>query len=529
MLITYNGIDVFVNQQEPLIAKTTSFPSDGDNRILVEDTITLVGELTGCSLAELVVARNQVINVFSESFKTLYIDVIGSFKDVKIESVNFDESPYLASLPYTITLLHYPDGGYEFGFGITSPKNTYTYTENIDGTLSISQEISAQGINTTNSYPGNGLQNATTFVKAQLPKAIPRPATIDTTKSNFGMYLVEFSEEIDKINKIVTINRTFETDMSAVKGAIILRYTSEITEEEGEESVTSYNGTVDAGRENNLVGARKKYKEFRDGLKDLGPFINENVTEDPNINNISFSFSQVEGPEMMDDFTISLEENSDSSLFSVSINGNISTRGRCMSDENFARIEAEYNDSSQGHRFDVCQDLYEDFYTEDHGSEKSNPGVTLNSNVIAKSIGINEYDQSASYSASYNDRQALFGTHSFDFTVSLTPSLFPVKAVPSAYTNGWIFEDLGYRSRATFSISMNARSFEDPLERSEFVNLAQTQFGEFAGGASDIYVTMDQYTVSNQKVTSATYAQTFHSDTSFTNDTDYTTIQSFEL
>ena len=258
----------------------------------------------------------------------------------------------------------------------------------------------------------------------------------------------------------------------------------------------------------------------------LGAFINENVTEDPNINNISFSFSFVKGPEMVDDFTITLEENSDSSLLSVSINGNVSTRGKCMSAANFARIEAEYNDSSQGHRFDVCQSLYNDFYSTARGSQKSNPGVTLNSNVIAKSIALNEHDQSASYSASYNDRQALFGMHSFDFTVTITPSLFPVKAVPSAYTNGWIFEDLGYRSRATISTQMTARGCGSPLGRSSFVNLGKTQLGEFGGG-SDMYVTMDQYTVSNQNMASATYATSFHSDNGFTNNSDYTTIQLF--
>jgi hypothetical protein len=529
MLITYNSKDVFTDQLEPMIGKTTSFPSNGDNRMLVEDKITLVGELTGCNLSGLLDARKQVIDVFADNFKTLVIGGVGSFTKAKIESITFDESPYLASLPYNISLVHYPDGGYEFGFGITNPKNSYTYVENTNGTLSISQQVSAQGINTTSSYPGNGLENATAFVKDLLDYDIPRPATIDTLGTDFGMYLVEFSEEIDKLNKIVTINRTFETDMSAALGAIILRYTSQLAETEGEEVTIAYNGTVDAGRENDLVDAREKYEKFRDGLGET-TFINENVTEDPNINNISFSFTCVRGPQMMDDYTITLEENSDSSLFSVSINGNITTRGKCMSAANYELIEAEYNDdSSEGHRFDVCQSLYNDFYTTDRGSHQENPGVGLGKSVIAKSIGFNEYDQSASYSASYNDRQVFYGMHSLDFTVTLTPSLFPVKAVPSAYTKGWIFEDLGYRSRAKFSISLTAKSSGDVLPHSSLKNLSTQEYHKFVKGGVSAYVTMDQYSVNNKNVASATYAASFHSSKSFTDNDDYTTIRTFEL
>ena len=45
MLIKYNGQDVFSGQAEPLVSKTTAFTSQGDNRILLEETIGLAGEL----------------------------------------------------------------------------------------------------------------------------------------------------------------------------------------------------------------------------------------------------------------------------------------------------------------------------------------------------------------------------------------------------------------------------------------------------------------------------------------------------
>tara|TARA_R110000824_G_scaffold137151_1_gene301193 strand:- start:542 stop:886 length:345 start_codon:yes stop_codon:yes gene_type:complete len=114
--------------------------------------------------------------------------------------------------------------------------------------------------------------------------------------------------------------------------------------------------------------------------------------------------------------------------------------------------------------------------------------------------------------------------------MTFTPSLYPIKGVASAYTDGWIFEDLGYRSRAIFSISMNARALGvDPLPQEAFVNLANSQFGEFVKNGVDIVITTNQYVANNQKVTSATFAKSFHSSDSFTDNEDYTTIQTFEL
>ena len=77
---------------------------------------------------------------------------------------------------------------------------------------------------------------------------------------------------------------------------------------------------------------------------------------------------------------------------------------------------------------------------------------------------------------------------------------------------------------------MNARALDaDILKHTDFVNLAENRFGEFTTGPSDIYTTVNQYVVNNQKVASATYAKTFHSSQAFTDDDNYVTIQTFKL
>ena len=540
MLIEYNGVGVFVGQAEPLVAKTTSFTSNGDNRVLLEETISLAGELTGCGIDDLIAARTGALDVFATGFKNLTIEGIDTFTGVKVQSITFDESPYLSTLPYTITLLHYPSGGYAFAQGVSDPQSVYTYTENQDQTLSIQHEVSARGINTSTTLPGgNALANAVDFVSGQIDNDIPRPAMIDTTANAFEMYLVDFSESVNKIDNTVSINRTFQTDPSGSVGDVILRYTSEFSITQGEETAITYNGDINAGRAtaDGMDKARNKYYEFKSSI-DTPRFLSENVTEDTGINSLSFSFSYISGdsePDIIDDFTITLEEGSDSSLFSASINGNLSTKGLCIAGDNFAALKTYYaggtHENNHDHNYEICQSLYEDFYTVAHGSCQEKPAevINLNPRSISRSVGENEFAQTLSYNASYNDRISVEGTHTFDYSMRFTPSLPAVKTVASAYNNGWIFEDLGYRQRAVFSISINARSINNiPLSHEVLQTFGREKFNVFTDNPERVITTSDEYVLNNETVESTTYARSFHSIYTFT-ESDYTGIQTFNV
>ena len=70
-----------------------------------------------------------------------------TFTGVKVESINFDSSPYLQSLPYSVSFAHYPSGGFQFAYGVSNPSSTWNYTENQNKTISIEHSVSAKGIN----------------------------------------------------------------------------------------------------------------------------------------------------------------------------------------------------------------------------------------------------------------------------------------------------------------------------------------------------------------------------------------------
>jgi hypothetical protein len=548
MLINYNGVDVFSGQAEPLVSKSTSFISQGDNRILVEETISLAGELTGCGSGDLIAARSLALDVFSTGFKNLEISGIGIFTGVKIASISFDQSPYLQSLPYTIDLTHYPSGGFRFGGGVTDPRSTYTYTENPNQTVSIQHEVAAKGINTSTTIPGgNALDNAKAFVEDQLGEP-PRPAMINTWNTDFETYLVDFNESIDKLNNTISVSRSFESDLtdSLFGGNIILRYASEAEETEGEEIAVSCNGTINGGRPTGDIDAarmtdvRERYNILKDGELGVSTFISETVAEDTGICQLSFSFSYISGdtePEgITDDFTITIEENSDSSLFSVSVNGSLSATTRGIGgvaggETTFAALSGRY-DTIDSHK-DSCEEIYESFYVNDYGGCQNKPeNVNFNQKEISKSVGYNEYAQTISYNASYNDRTQVEEYHTLDYTMNFRPSLWAVKSVASAYKNGWLVEDLDYRSRGGFSINCSARSegvMSSSTDKAALKSLAEDKFNKFIPSKLDEIIEEDQYVLNNQNVSSSSFSASFYGDNQFTDQIDYTGILGFYL
>ena len=158
---------------------------------------------------------------------------------------------------------------------------------------------------------------------------------------------------------------------------------------------------------------------------------------------------------------------------------------------------------------------------------------------MSKSVAYNEYAQNISYNASYNDRAVLniAPLNSFDYTMSFTPSLFGIKSVASAYKNpstnkgGWIFEDLGYRKRGSFSISMNARPLGTAtISPEDLAEFGENKFQKMTASPQDEKVTSNEYGIGNGSVISATYAKSFHAGNAFVargdcDNQDYTGIR----
>ena len=545
-IIEYDGVAVFAGHPAPLISKSVNFVSQGDTRTHEEHTLTLRGELTGCGIDELLTARQLAINTFSESFKDLYVSGIDTFTGVKIESVSFDDSAYLSVLPYTITLNHYPSGSFDFYHGVTNPVNQWTYTESENQIVSITNTVSAQGLSTEFSQlGGNALDNAKSFVTSQLTGAweIPRPYLIDTKNTEFQSYLTSFNESVDKITNTVSVNRTFVTDPQDVNGNIILRYSEQVQETEGQQTTISYDGTIDAGatgyiknapssrESSNLSDIRSRYTEFKNSL-DATDFLSERVTEDTGINRLTFSISYNSGdtePSIIDDFNITVSENSDSSLFSVSIDGDVSAKHGC--EKTFEEIKSYHQGDS--HKFQICDEIYKNFYKQSHGSKQERPtNVVLNVKPLSTSKTENEKARTLSYSASYNDRNLLRwqedpDVNSVSYDMSFAPPVQVVKSSASALKGGYIFQDLGYKNRSKFTISSSSSQY---IPSGEYLSFAKSQFTKMTDSPEDIILSDTSYEKNIDESTSLNFSRSFNSQFNVIDvDTNYTGIDDLRV
>lgn len=545
-MITYNNTEVLQGHPSPLISKSKNYEYKGDVRILERDSITLRGELTGCNSGDLVTARNSILTLFSDNFKNLDVSGVGVFTGVRVESIAFDQSPYLQTLPYTITMSHYPSGGFQVAYGVSEPTNQWSYTEQEDQTLQITQEVSARGVNTEpGEFGGNALDNAKNFVTSQLTGAweIPRPYLIDTKDTNFKCYLTSFNTNIDKMSNTVSATRSFRTDPTDLEGNIILRYNQQVEQAEGERVKISYDGVIDAGvsgyitnapsttASNNLSGIRDRYEEFKSSI-DASVFLNERVTEDTEINRLTFGLTFYSGdnePNIIDDFTITLQEDSNSSLVSVSINGTISPKEGCLNTGNLANIKAFYD--GPNHKYQICEEIYKEFYTIGRGCAINKPSeVFLNEKALTTNQSINENLETLTYTTNYNDRNLMNwntddSINSVDYNISYQPSLKVITATPSASNGGFIYQDLGYSTNASISVDVNSNQ---TIPEDEYDDFVKSQSRKMTTNKKDFDLDSESYSQTRAESSSFKKSLSFQSNNDFV-DGNFTGINEFKL
>jgi hypothetical protein len=462
-LISYNGIDLFGAQPSPFVSKDVDYIQAGE-RWAQAETITLNGQLTGCSEADLLDARAGILSKLTDNFKTLGISGVGTFSGVRIQDISFEDSAYTNILPYSIPFLCYPSGSFSKFYGVLDPSDMLTYQENEDRTMDISRSITARGINTSDSYPGNAIDNAKAFVAAQTGISVS-PFIIQSQSSDIKSYLVSSQETIDRITNSVSVTQQFRTDLDAADGSVVSRYSVGISEQLGEFPVVNYQGQIDAGRYGSLSDCYSRYSDIKNSISNASYFFDTSVTEDSYINRLNFSFSFFSGegaadiPTVEDDFSITVSETSDSSLFQCSIGGSVKLAHGCVI-EDVDEIQNEFSQISN-FNFNFCNDIYQEFYSTARGSKQSRPtNVALNTDPLSSSYSIaSTTSPQIEYSAEFNDRfvpPQFLPAKTFEESFSITPPL-SAKQISEHFKGGrYTCNSLGYLSRQRIGISLVA-------------------------------------------------------------------------
>ena len=241
---------------------------------------------------------------------------------------------------------------------VINPSAVYTWAEADDGTMELTYEVSAQGIVTTNK--NNALENAKIFVKSYLRS---REGLNNTESADFSptiafhgintqgkRFLVKDSETIDRKSGSYGVTRVFKIDQTQGEYSSILRFTVNSEEDYGEDKVVTFDGNIELGYkgigtpEENLTALRNRYYEFKrsDEIKDpdtgedldIEDVISERVQEDELAGLLTFTlvFSEREKG-CIDDYGVTVTENSESSIVNVKIDGRVTKPGPCGWDE----------------------------------------------------------------------------------------------------------------------------------------------------------------------------------------------------
>ena len=304
--IFYNGEDFFGDNDLPTpnVSRSTQNIMFGDHQG-VKEILNLRGQIyidnppQDCNyLSVLNLKRDALANFFSKDFKSIQLKENNQsifIRDFcKIISINFEDSSYTKTLPYSIEIECYDESIHNDFFGIKDPTNETTITKGEDDTIIIDRVISARGENTQDSLldgdnissATSSLQNAIDFVDSMSGESNIK---LPQEYANIKVHLISQSESIDRFKNFYSINEKYLADKNETnKDNGILRYTIDKRKNFGGIKEYSMSGDLRFGKDFDFSKVIERFKliNFRNEIiNKLGQ--DENIDAYPSLINIS--------------------------------------------------------------------------------------------------------------------------------------------------------------------------------------------------------------------------------------------------
>ncbi len=513
--ILYDNNDVFLGlAPTPLFSRTAEMIRFGE-RWGQKHQITLRGQLTGkCLQYEDYLARQQLLlNGFRYDFKRLEIQdnavEVTGYAFVQVEQISFESSTYAQGfIPFEITLSAYPEEYFSGQYGIIDPVDAIEFSEEEDGTFSITHTTSAKGF-CTSAGTSDALENARSWVAARTGWSSQVLPSFISGIGN-GVCLQELSEKTDRLNATYQVIERYLGDEFGPINNGLLRYSTDFNSgiEDGI-STMSVEGQIKGCRYQDLSSLRDRYAGFNafsqainefyriTSRTDLNPNpVSKSVSEDSTNRVIGFSYVYDDDlrPKVNVIYSIDFEYDFESDGVSSSISATVSSKG-------------VYNSS----KWDEVQSLANsiNLYTVivPHYNAYVNvvaphlANFPLNPKPISTTRSDNEFAATVSLGATYGNAPIPPpGLDGYDVSISLNPSLHKYSAQPILDGNGeyYIF-DLGFRSRGNVQIQTDGIGSDSTSPESTLQILKnQTQFTQaayFAG--SRMVLDSQSYTTGN--------------------------------
>jgi hypothetical protein len=482
-LLYYNNAPILSGQPTPLVRKESSFIRYGE-RWAAKSNITLKGQITGCTFADLISNQTRLVQNLSKDFQSFEIIENGEVVYTKpysiIRDIRFSDSSYSYILDYQVNLDCYEENLFSGVFGVLDPNDEWSFEETNDGLVNVTHSISARGFNTSSGI-SNALNNAKDFVLNRTGLSNIVTPYFTYTGVSFNPCLKSLSEKIDRFNGNYSVTETYVADKYfGLDG--VLRYT--VNFECNQEGLTrvSVQGNVDGcGMYSDISGIRTRYSLFdkyeaanevyenTTNSGTLNPlYITSGITEDIYLKRLTFniSFDNSTGDSTYLDYGVNIQSG-ENGIITVGFDGQIKGRGNAK--ERWQNVQGFYSGLNP---YEYAVQAYNDF----------SGAYELNLEPISSGVTYNKFNSQIDVSATWNDSDTPDGFTDFNYTLNYTPSLQKVSSTPliDACNKEYYVVDLGFASRASFSIDGNGNidcSNKPSLAVASVKQLANQYFG----------------------------------------------------
>lgn len=420
-LVTYGGYQF---QPAPFFSLNDSPIFLSGQFDYVAQSISLVGQLTGCDLLSLKSARQNLIDACSSGFQTLTIGNTG-FTYAKPVGINFQESKLTKILPYEITFEAYQNNEFSQFFGIIDPVDTWSYKEQDGRTISATHTVGGKAVKTS----ADSLAAVKNFVNNRL-------------KGFDNLSIFHSGDSKILVNKVETLNRlsnsyevTEEWSLSSAlfaydRADCLVRPNSKITFD-GQNLSVSVEGVMNGGISGSIStgyfspddakdyakNATAKFKSLiEDNLYDQvfrGPnTYSYDVNTGANSINFSFQFSNPDNPntgDVIHTFDLTFDCNKETPYISAQLKGNvfydsykdIFLTGAPEISTRYQKVDAYFS----GINHYAITQQYFNYFKESNLPYLEDP---LNTRYESLSINKKPFEASIDYSFSYSNKLDMF-------------------------------------------------------------------------------------------------------------------------
>tara|TARA_Y100000004_G_C8937046_1_gene422548 strand:+ start:146 stop:1729 length:1584 start_codon:yes stop_codon:yes gene_type:complete len=445
--ITYNGAQPWGSSNPPY-ANVNVQPLKYGEKWGNTYSISLVGYAAESIVGNLETFKNSLISTFNDNNKTLSIDGT-TFDNVFVESLDIPKQRFKGRLDYTINLTAYNFDSTE----ILDPSDTVEQSVENDQSVMTTHTASARGVN-----GASGLSTARTWAQSRVNGFPSVINSLGATSSN--SIIIEETENIDRTKSTYSITKKYKTDIidnTSSSTNKVWKRQSIVTTESLEAEYKQVEITVEHGGGTNStlsnlrssqmsIADLKLAAETASGITLNAKPTEQSLQEDENgkklIQVAVFNDDTLFGSsDSYFDYSVSVSEDKVTGVTSVSVDGELITRGSLSSRVTEINNFLSSLTSLDSYLHGFCDTAYTDI---------AGSPYTLNTKSSSSSINKNEKKGTLKLSATFNDEDYIQHYSAASWTVTVNPSTPYIKAAASATENGYYtFQDFGFLTRET--------------------------------------------------------------------------------